>query len=134
MTVELTDCCRDEYFFRFFTFIINQVPSFKVVCSVANYIKIFEIMMFNKFLMYLIWFSTFFVLWFEKLTYLAKELIKDQFVGWILWHFVYTWVGLGKVGGCQPRLYGHGETMSKISLKWTKIFPLQKWFLLCFLI
>ena len=35
--------------------------------------------------------------------------------------FVHTWVGLGRVRGCQPRLSGHWGTMSKFSLKVTKI-------------
>ena len=35
--------------------------------------------------------------------------------------FVHTWVGLGRVRGCQPRLTGHRGTMSKFSLKVSKI-------------
>ena len=56
------------------------------------------------------------MIWFEILSYFATELIQDQFLGSILWHYVYTWVGLGRVGGMPTQaIWARGDYVKNFS-------------------
>ena len=89
----------------------------------VKWIQVLKIMMFTKFLIYLIRISTFFVLWFEIFAYLPKALIEDQFVVWILWHFVHTRVGLGRVRGMPTQATWAQGDYVKISFEIDQNFP-----------
>ena len=81
---------------------MSEILMINLFCSLrVKILKVLRIIMTTKFLIYLIRISTFFVLWFEIVSYFATELIQDQFLAWI--YNIMSVLGLGW-GGCWGRL------------------------------